>query len=271
MIRALVINLARYPERWAFQQQQLIRLDIAFERLAAVGVAELTDEDYRRWTTNWERLMRPVEVACFLSHQKAWQRVEDSQAPWLILEDDALMANDTSAVLSALSEQYASQQLSADLITLEAHGRKKLVSKRAQSLTKDYQLRNLYQDRTGAAGYILFPSGATQLLQRVNKHGAALADALISSTYSLAAYQVEPAPIIQLDQTSHYHIPGYTVPASIIANTTPNKSLDVPATCVRAMKKRRLLGQCRMGLRFWRYPWLADRREIVVDADKFTS
>lgn len=270
MIRALVINLACYPDRWAFQQQQLTRLGVTFERLAAVGVDELTDEDYQRWATNWERLMRPVEVACFLSHQQAWQRVADSQAPWLILEDDALMANDTSAVLSALSEQYASQQLSADLITLEAHGRKKLVSKRAQSLTKDYQLRNLYQDRTGAAGYVLFPSGANKLLQRVDTQGAALADALISSTYSLAAYQMEPAPIIQLDQTSHYQIPDYTVPPSIIANAAPDKSRDVPASSVRAMKRRRLIGQCRMGLRFWRYPWLAERCEIVVDADKFT-
>lgn len=271
MIRALVINLERYPDRWAFQRQQLTRLGIQFDRLAAVSVDELSDDDYQRWATNWERLMRPVEVACFLSHQKAWQQVADAIEPMLILEDDALIANDTAALLSILYEKHDRQELSADLITLEAHGRKKLVSKQQQPLVNHYQLRNLYQDRTGAAGYILFPNGANKLLQRVEAQGAALADALISSTYSLAAYQVEPAPIMQLDQTSHYQIPGYVVPPSIIANAAPDKSRDVPASSVRAMKRRRLIGQCRMGLRFWRYPWLADRREIIVDADKFTK
>jgi glycosyl transferase family 25 len=61
------------------------------------------------------------------------------------------------------------------------------------------KLFRLYQDRAGAAGYILWPQGAKKLLQCEQKKGIALADAHITDCHNIKAYQVEPTPIIQLD------------------------------------------------------------------------
>ena len=68
------------------------------------------------------------------------------------------------------------------------------------------KLLRLYQDRTGAAGYILWPSGANKLIQLEKNSGIGLADAHITACHALKAYQVEPSPIIQLDQCKDYGI-----------------------------------------------------------------
>jgi glycosyl transferase family 25 len=68
------------------------------------------------------------------------------------------------------------------------------------------KLLRLYQDRTGAAGYILWPSGANKLIQLEKNSGIALADAHITACHALKAFQVEPSPIIQLDQCEDYKI-----------------------------------------------------------------
>ena len=244
-IAALVINLARSGDRLAFQQAQLSALGIPMQQLAAISTDQMDAVQYESLANSWERKLRPAEVACFLSHQAAWQHVADTSQPWLILEDDALLSRQVPDLLAALSVNPQH----ADLITLETRSRKKLIGRCAYPVGVHFSLRRLYQDRTGAAAYVLYPEGAHKLLQKARRHGPGLADAFISSSYELNAWQVVPAGAIQLDQCEAYGLPFDNPFASTI---TPAGSKR-PAACslfkLMGFKARRLSNQPKMGLR----------------------
>lgn len=264
-IPALVINLARSADRLAFQQLQLAALGIHMERMAATSTDKIDEVQYESLANGWERKLRPAEVACFLSHLKAWHHVADTNQPWLILEDDALLSREVPGLLAALSSN--SQQI--DLVTLETRGRKKLIDKRAHPAGARFKLHRLYQDRTGAAAYVLYPSGARKLLQKARSHSPGLADAFISSHYGLRAWQVVPAAAIQLDQCATYSLPFGNPFASTI---TPPGS-ERPAGCSifqrMGFKARRLGAQLKMGLRQISVSRNADRVLVTIDPTDF--
>jgi glycosyl transferase, family 25 len=101
-MKALVINLDSAKDRLEFQQEQLSDLGISYERISAVCVASLSNEDYEKDAYSWQRQLRRVEVACFRSHFAAWKRVKELGEPCLILEDDALLCHKTASLLGAV-------------------------------------------------------------------------------------------------------------------------------------------------------------------------
>lgn len=265
-ISALVINLDGSTDRLNFQKIQLQKVGITMERIRAVAVSDLSKDQYESLSNGWERKLRPAEVACFLSHKAAWQQVLDKQTPLLILEDDALLSKKTPELLSAIDQNTHN----ADLITLETRNRKKLLSKQYIPISTHFGLRQLYQDRTGAAAYILFPSGAKKLLNKSNECSTALADAFISSTYSLSSFQVIPAAAIQLDQCENYELPLQNPFASTITpadgvKPKPNSTIDY-----YRYKLRRIFSQLRMGFRQLSVLHQSKRMTVQVDKNDFT-
>lgn len=250
----LIINLPRHTERRAFQAQQLERLGLHFDWIPATDVKALDPQVLAQLQDTWERPMRDVEVACYLSHLSAWKLVAERQRPALILEDDAYLCNEVPAILQALEAR------TFDLVTLEVRGRKKVVGKDASALTPTTHWIPLYQDRTGAAGYVLSPSGAQKLLNKAAKGKAAIADAFISSHYELDAYQVEPAAIIQVDMCRHYDIP------EPIQTTSSIGAVERPRAPSNSwgFKLRRIASQLRMGVRQLSVITKAQRRHISV-------
>ncbi|MCO6521369.1 MAG: glycosyltransferase family 25 protein [Snodgrassella sp.] len=245
MISALVINLDDSTERLAFQCRQLTHLQIPMQRLAAVNSSDILIDRYEQLSNGWERKMRVAEVACFLSHKAAWQYVLDTDKPWLILEDDALLSHKTADVLTALCSQVGE----VDYVNLETRYRRKWLSKKVKTLIAGYELRQLYQDRTGAAAYILFPSGAQKLLKRAEYSAPALADAFLCRSYELNAWQIYPAAAIQLDQCINYDLKP---PVSFVSTITPQNNLKPRANNLYSsihFKCRRLASQIRMGWR----------------------
>ena len=190
----LVISLPSAKERRNFQQKQLSKLGLDFKFLDATSTNDISKSTYRQHYQDWQRPLKETEVACYYSHRHAWDNVIQSNQPALILEDDALLSKCVSELLKDL---YSRRDV--DLINFENRGRKKFVSRSGEFITCNSKLLRLYQDRTGAAGYILWPSGAKKLIQCEEKNGIALADAHITACNNLIAYQVEPSPIIQLD------------------------------------------------------------------------
>lgn len=264
-IPALVINLGRSADRLAFQKTQLAALGIPMQRLAAISTDQVDAVHYESLANGWERKLRPAELACFLSHLEAWHHVSDLNQPWLILEDDALLSCEVPGLLAALSEN--SQQI--DLVTLETRSRKKLIDKRAHRAGARFNLHRLYQDRTGAAAYVLYPSGARKLLQKTQTHAPGLADAFISSHYGLSAWQTVPAAAIQLDQCAAYGLPFGNPFSSTI---TPSGS-ERPEVCSffqrMVFKARRLGSQLKMGLRQLSVIGSADRVLVMIDPNDF--
>jgi glycosyl transferase family 25 len=200
-VQIFVINLPDAIKRRKLQKNQLTKLGLEYKILNATSVEDISEATYKKHYFDWQRPLRKTEVACYYSHRSAWDRVIRSREPALILEDDAILSIFLPELLDSLNKIK-----STDLINLENRSRKKFVSRSYVDIECNSKLLRLYQDRTGAAGYILWPSGANKLIQLEKNNGIGLADAHITSCHALKAFQVEPSPIIQLDQCMAYGI-----------------------------------------------------------------
>jgi len=212
-VQIFVINLPNAIERRKLQIGQLEKLGLEYKILDATSVKDINEDTYKKHYFDWQRPLRKTEVACYYSHKSAWIRIIKSRKPALILEDDAILSRFLPKLLNNLNTIK-----NTDLINLENRSRKKFVARSHLDIGCNSKLLRLYQDRTGAAGYILWPSGAKKLIQFEKKSGIGLADAHITSCHSLETYQVEPSPIIQLDQCMAYGIIN-THTSSILKST----------------------------------------------------
>ncbi|MEJ2322085.1 MAG: glycosyltransferase family 25 protein [Gammaproteobacteria bacterium] len=259
-MQVLIINLPEAAERMDFQQAQMQRLGLDFRRLEEITTAQLDPPaDAPYWKT-WQRPLRDTEKAAFLSHKRAWQTVLDENRPFLILEDDAVLS---SAVPGFLSSCESIDW--ADHLSLEVRGRKKIVGKKMAS--KEIPVRRLYQDRTGAAAYILWPAGAKKLLERCRNYSG-LADAVISSTYALKSYQCDPALALQLDMCETYGIMPPLQTRSFIDSGKHDRQLRCCSDPQwYGFKSRRLLSQLRMGVRHLGRLFVSQRTHIPLSGN----
>ena len=243
-MHALVINLECSKERLEFQQQQLTVLGIPFLRIPAVSAKDLGDTTYAEHANNWARPLRRAEVACALSHIIAWKTILKKESPCLILEDDALLSSYTKSILEALASRNE-----FDCVNLETRARRKWVSKKKSHLLGGFHLSQLIQDKSGAAAYVLWPSGAKLLLKWIDRQGVGLADATLALGPRLKHGQIEPAAAIQMDCCNHYGILS-PIETSTSINNTPKPE---PST-LHPFLYRRLRGQVRIALKkLWNY------------------
>ena len=256
----LIISLTNAEERRNFQQEQLSKLGLDFRFLDATSTNNIDKTTYKQHYKDWQRPLKETEVACYYSHRHAWDSVIQSNQPALILEDDALLSRCTPALLKSLSTKK-----NVDLINLENRGRKKFISKSSESIVCNSKLLRLYQDRTGAAGYILWPSGAKKLIQCEKRKGIALADAHITACNNLNCYQVEPSPIIQLDHCEWYKIEN---PINNRASKSSVSSIDNPKGNWLFWVKR-ICSQIKLGFRQLFLITFSTRRYIKIKTKDF--
>lgn len=254
MIRALVINAGNATARMAFQTAQLNALGIAFERLHAVFPEAVTPPPDDPYWSRWERPMTPVEKAILCSHRAAWEIVARGRGPVLILEDDVMLAAGVPKFLQA-----AERLEGVGRITLEVRSRPKRV---ADGNDPRLPARRLYQDRTGAAAYILWPTGARALLRRAARRPG-LSDAILCAAYEVPTLQAWPALAIQLDQCAAYGIE----PPVETATTNPQKGRSARGASSAGQVARRVFGQLRMGLRALNTFGVARRRTVPLTTD----
>lgn len=246
-----------------FMADQLNRLNVNFNRLDAITIDSLPGDQNDPYWDTWERPIKSSEKACFLSHMKAWEIVVNKNCPVLILEDDAMLVSDLSDVLHAVSSLK-----DIDYLSLEIRNRKKLLSKRSRVLNSKYKIFRLYQDRSGAAAYVLWPSGAKKLLKRAKKI-AALSDAMICMSYDLLGFQIEPACAVQLDSAKSY---GLKAPISSISTIHSGVNIgrpDLSQNNRASFKRRRISFQIKMGFRFLSKVFIAKKRYVKFDIKEF--
>lgn len=245
-MRILIINLDREVERLEFQTMQMTRLGLEFERLSAVSVDRLPSDVGDGYWQTWERELSGGEKACFLSHRRAWTEVAAGNSPALILEDDAWLAGTVAGLLRKLETREG-----IDHLSLETRNRRKLLSRTAQELAPGVLARRLFLDRSGAAAYVLWPSGAKKLLARSERRPA-LADAMICQASELNSFQCDPAQAIQLDMAPHYKLEA---PLKTQSSLTPTSNGSNGSHGSKALgrspgqRMRRILAQVHMGLR----------------------
>lgn len=232
-MKALVINIGAETARMAFMAGQLDAMGVAFERLEAVTPATLTPTANDPYWSRWERPMRTTEMAALASHRTAWERAAGGDASVLILEDDALMMLGTAAFLAQVEAIPE-----AELVTLETRGRRKLI---ARDPHPNAPMHRLWQDRTGAAAYVVSPSGARKLLDRVAR-APGLADGILCAAYDVTAWQAVPALACQLDMCEAF---GITPP--IATKSAIDQEARPGAQSSAIQKLRRIRAQLRMG------------------------
>lgn len=257
-----IINLSDAVERRDFQKQQLFQLGLEYKILNAVSIDDISSEIYKKHYYDWQRPLRNTEVACYFSHKLAWDKIIKTDQPALILEDDALL----SKCVPELLKSFTNKQ-NVDYINFEASGRKKIISKVGECIACNSKLFRLYQDRSGAAGYILWPSGAKKLLQYERENGISLADAQIAHCNTLVCYQLEPVHIIQIAQCKHYDIPNiYSDEIKISTVSHPNNPKGHPIFWIKRIK-----AQAKLGLHILSLVIKSKRRHIKLNKENFNK
>lgn len=257
-MKALVINQDGQTKRMAFQKQQLALLGIDLQRIPSYPIPSLEDTTFQKHFDTWQRPLSVTEVSCFLSHKTAWEIVLSSNEAMLILEDDAWLDAGIVDVLDDLSKMSG-----IDYVTLEVTGsnRKKLLAKHPTKIFSKAHLLRLYQGRSGAGGYVLWPEGARKLIDKTANDKIGLADKFICSCYSLKAYQIEPALVIQLDQcVSH----GITPPLEVKTSITSRPEFRLSFASIIKFKVRRIIGEAKVGINLLLHRYATERRRVVL-------
>jgi len=259
-MKIFVINLDKAKDRRLFQKKQLSFYGLDYEFLSAVSADDISQETYKKHSRDWQRPLKKTEVACYYSHRDAWERVLRFDQPILIMEDDALISKHLISLLHILKKEKK-----ADLINLENRGRKKFVSRVSKPLGNHSKLLKLYQDRTGAACYVLWPSGAKKLLECEKNKGIALADAHITSCYQIDAFQVEPAAAIQLDYCDYYQMKNPVHQKLALSSVSSRNNLKGDWS----FWLKRLYSQLKLGLRQLFFLGRVERRFIDIRTRDF--
>ncbi len=244
-MRALVINMTSAVERMEIMARQLDMLGLAWSRLEAVTPETLDPGPDDPMWQRWQRPMRATEMALTASHMAAWRQV--TEAPVLILEDDALLSTGLVDFINSIKDMAG-----VDHVSLETRDRKKLLDRAPGPIWP------MWQDRTGSAAYLLWPAGARALLERTAEI-AAPSDALISET-RMQSHQAVPAQAVQFDICRRY---GITPPIETASLIDTVQKPPVPKGA--GFRRRRILGQLAMGLNAISHP-RAIRLHVQPDA-----
>lgn len=264
-MRIYLISLVNADERRSFQARQLGKLQLPFEVFNAVTVHELGNQDPGVAVDQWERPLMPTEVACFFSHYSLWKRIAQNTTPALVLEDDAIISDQLPALINQVKHLK-----NIDHLCLETRLRKKLLG-RSIPVSGGIELAPLYQDRTGAAAYILWPEGARLLVERCTRKGAAIADALISSEYRLRSWQAVPALVVQSDVAGAYGLQTPLKTHSYIQAHDSRFNYRINGIRSLSFKLRRIQGQLKLAIRWIRKMPQSRRQLVGIDKTRFES
>lgn len=241
MMRAHILNLDGRDRAMGYQAAQCAALGLEARRVRAVTPARLDPPGGDRWWSGWERPLRDTEKATLLSHRAAWAAIAAGGRPAVVLEDDAILSRGAGPLLAALPGAVG-----IDHVTLEARGRQKLLGRAHRGLP----LRRLWQDRSGAAAYVLWPDAARSMLARTEPGAGvpALADAALCSAYGLRAWQAVPALAVQVDRAVESGLmPPWEAGSTIEAEPRPEDRTP-------RQRWRRAAAQARMGTRRMAHP-----------------
>jgi glycosyl transferase family 25 len=107
--KIFIINLDSSKARWHECQRQLP--NTIFERISAINGANLSETELKECfdinlnTQQYYKTLTAGEIACYLSHRKAWAKIiEDNLDFALILEDDFLLNANVEQLVAAISK-----------------------------------------------------------------------------------------------------------------------------------------------------------------------
>jgi glycosyl transferase, family 25 len=190
------INLDARTDRRVFMEAQFRSKGIAAARLPAVTAEEAARA--RLKDTRIAARFSDVEVACNLSHRKAWEAVLESGAPAAaILEDDAVLGAGFETVLDW--DSYSA--LSPSIVRLETFLRLVRLGSRAVTISPGFVARYMVSAEAGSAAYIISREAA-KLALGDSGAGNLLMDGYLFGNrgpflHKRRVVQVSPSPCVQ--------------------------------------------------------------------------
>lgn len=163
MIASFYINLDRSVVRRRHMEQTANVTGIALQRLPAVDGQEMSDTNYERFhpLVNNRRRMTKSEVACFLSHRKAWETICRGTAEYgAIFEDDVLFGTALSNIL--LDSTWIRTDM--EIIKLDKATRKHIELGERVPIKCYAEARRLLSLHVGCGGYIVSKAMAKRLI-----------------------------------------------------------------------------------------------------------
>ncbi|MCD7059464.1 glycosyltransferase family 25 protein [Pelagibacterium xiamenense] len=196
------INLSERTDRRAFMEEQFARLGLAAERIEAVTPADIPEADIARYCDNTRpSYLRPNQLACTLSHEKAWRTMlEAGHARAVVMEDDAVL----SALLPAFLDDL--DGVAFDVVRFEAAVRKVRVLPPVAQAGPRIALRPFRSTLPGASGYVIGEDAARSLLGhpmlRLLANDLVLYGALAGPAKDFMRLHTDPALCIQVGDIS---------------------------------------------------------------------
>ncbi|WP_174801802.1 glycosyltransferase family 25 protein [Martelella limonii] len=201
-MHTFVINLDRDTARLARLEALFGDRGLAFTRVAAVDAKTMSAADIAGHCAYPEPVsirLLPGEVACYLSHIKAWRMLIESGEPHAaIFEDDIDISDDAAGILSAIGGWMTDE---ADIVKLETSLKPAELGRHVTAPLGDRELRRLAGCHIGAAGYVISRGCAAKMIRESAQLKMAVDTMLfdprggIAETLSL--FQLSPALCIQ--------------------------------------------------------------------------
>lgn len=199
------INLDRDTDRRDYLEAQLARAGLSAERVSALTPGDLDPALIAMACDATRRpFVTPAELACLMSHRKAWGFVVARNLPFaLILEDDAML----SPRVAEFAAEAPMLVRDADVLRVETDHPGLRVGPPLKRGTKIVQVHRLYGYDWGGAGYIVTRQGAEKLLGPLARYDLAvdslLFDYHFGTARKLRRLQAVPAIVANGDAAEH--------------------------------------------------------------------
>lgn len=166
-----LINLDRSPHRLKDVDDSMRQLDLDYERVPAVdGRATSTAEvnavySHKQNVERYNYDLTQGEIACYMSHRKAWKKLLDSDHPVaIILEDDIVLSPAFADLHHAVAGIASSKYANWDIIKLAQPFKPK--ESTPLDAFGDFTLVDYEKPPMGACGYLISRQGAKKMLSR---------------------------------------------------------------------------------------------------------
>ncbi len=156
-----VVSITGSPRRVAFTERAKTTLDWAFQDASTTNTSGLPYDEKWAVATCCRPLLR-TEIGCFSSHFGLWRQCADSERPMIVLEDDVDVDWRFLEQMSARYAEYEGYEYLRFATTFKA-------DRVPVGRILDREVEELLGNPLGMQGYLLRPSHARRLVQRIRR------------------------------------------------------------------------------------------------------
>lgn len=161
----VVISLKRATERRESIERQLAEIDLPFTFFDAVdgkqGHELFTHYDPDKARRIGEIPLTPGHLGCYASHFLVWQRCVESGKPMIVLEDDAMLFQESFARFVTQASGLPSELECVRLFASKSRNRESILVFEKNGLS----IAKFLRGHKSATGYYLTPSAARKFLE----------------------------------------------------------------------------------------------------------